>query len=77
MVERPTHAPKRKAPFRCAHFRTVSTGSRWNFDDDHAVANAGLIGPATLSEHLGLRELFDSYVDLEMLPAGRTSVSRR
>jgi len=34
------------------------------FDDDHLVANAGLIAPATLAEHLGLRELFDSYVDL-------------
>jgi hypothetical protein len=43
------------------------------FDDDHAVANAGLIGPATLSEHLGLRELFDSYVDLGDAP-GRANV---
>ncbi len=34
------------------------------FDDDHAVANAGLIQPATLAQHLGLRELFDEYVDL-------------
>jgi len=34
------------------------------FDDDHAVANAGLIQPATLAEHLGLRELFDEYVQL-------------
>ncbi|MGD0441984.1 MAG: hypothetical protein ABSB52_15330 [Acidimicrobiales bacterium] len=29
------------------------------FDDDHAVANAGLIQPATLADHLGLRQLFD------------------
>ena len=34
------------------------------FDDDHAVANAGLIQPATLADHLGLRELFDDYVHL-------------
>lgn len=34
------------------------------FDDDHAVANAGLIQPATLAEHLRLRELFDELVDL-------------
>ena len=34
------------------------------FDDDHAVANAGLIQPATLADHLGLRELFDEYVHL-------------
>jgi Transposase DDE domain group 1 len=37
---------------------------RVTFDDDHAVANAGLIGPATLAQHLGLRELFDEHVDL-------------
>jgi hypothetical protein len=35
-----------------------------SFDDDHAVANAGLIQPATLAQHLGLGELFDAYVDL-------------
>jgi hypothetical protein len=29
------------------------------FDDEHAVADAGLILPATLAQHLGLRELFD------------------
>jgi hypothetical protein len=34
------------------------------FDDDHAVANAGLIQPATLAEHLGLRQLFDEYAHL-------------
>ena len=38
------------------------------FDDDHAVANAGLIQPATLAEHLGLRELFDEYVHLDAVP---------
>ena len=43
------------------------------FDDDHCVANAGLIGPATLAQHLGLRELFDSYVDLGAAP-GRANV---
>lgn len=39
------------------------------FDDDHAVAYAGLIQPATLAEHLGLRELFDEYVDLGAVPS--------
>ncbi len=34
------------------------------FDDDHTVANAGLIQPATLAEHLGLRQLFEEYVHL-------------
>jgi hypothetical protein len=30
------------------------------FDDDHAVADAGLILAASLAEGLGLRELFDT-----------------
>jgi Transposase DDE domain group 1 len=34
------------------------------FDDEHAVADAGLLPSATLTQHLGLRELFDRYVDL-------------
>ena len=34
------------------------------FDDDHLVANAGLIQTATLAQHLGLKGLFDDYVDL-------------
>jgi hypothetical protein len=34
------------------------------FDDDHLVANAGLMLPATLAQHLGLLDLFDEHVDL-------------
>ena len=34
------------------------------FDDERLVANAGLMLPATLAQHLGLRELFDEHVDL-------------
>ena len=34
------------------------------FDDEHLVANAGLIQTATLAEHLGLKGLFEEYVDL-------------
>jgi hypothetical protein len=34
------------------------------FDDEHLVANAGLMLPATLAKHLGLREFFDEHVDL-------------
>jgi Transposase DDE domain group 1 len=34
------------------------------FDDDHLVANAGLILPATLAQHLGLLDLFDEHVNL-------------
>ncbi|MGH2750031.1 MAG: IS1380 family transposase [Actinomycetota bacterium] len=34
------------------------------FDDDNAVADAGLILPATLAQHLGLKELFYDHVSL-------------
>jgi hypothetical protein len=34
------------------------------FDDEHLVANAGLMLPATVAQHLGLRELLDGHVDL-------------
>ncbi len=43
------------------------------FDDGHAVANAGLMAPATLAQHLGLRGLFDELVDLGDA-AGRANV---
>jgi hypothetical protein len=43
------------------------------FDDDRLVANAGLIAPATLAQHLGLRELFDEHVQLGDAP-GRANV---
>ena len=34
------------------------------FDDERLVADAGLIQPATLAQHLGLGALFDRHVDL-------------
>jgi len=34
------------------------------FDDDRLVADAGLLVPATLVHHLGLRELVDEHLDL-------------
>jgi hypothetical protein len=34
------------------------------FDDDHQVADAGLILAATLAQHLGLKDLFDRHIDL-------------
>ncbi len=43
------------------------------FDDEHLVADAGLIQPATLAQHLGLRELFNARVDLGHA-AGRANV---
>ncbi len=46
------------------------------FDDEHLVANAGLIAPATLAQHLGLRELFESHVDLGDAP-GHANVGHK
>ena len=34
------------------------------FDDDNAVADAGLLLPATLAQHLGLRDLLDAHINL-------------
>ena len=34
------------------------------FDDHRLVANAGLLLPVTLAQHLGLRELVDHHLDL-------------
>ena len=38
------------------------------FDDHRLVANAGLLLPATLAQHLGLRELVDHHLDLGGAP---------
>ena len=38
------------------------------FDDDRLVADAGLLLPATLAAHLGLRELVDEHLDLGERP---------
>jgi len=40
------------------------------FDDSHAVANAGLLLPATLTQRLGLEALADELVDLGGRPGG-------
>ena len=41
---------------------------RISFDDTRLVANAGLLLPVTLAQHLGLCELVDSHVDLGDAP---------
>jgi hypothetical protein len=46
------------------------------FDDEHAVGDAGLMLPATLAQHLGLRELIDERVDLGDAP-GRANVGHK
>jgi hypothetical protein len=38
------------------------------FDDDRLVADAGLVLPATLAQHLGLKELVDENLDLGAKP---------
>ena len=43
------------------------------FDDDRLVADAGLLLPATLAQHLGLKELVDEHLDLGDKP-GRAHV---
>ena len=41
---------------------------RVSFDDHRLVGNAGLLLPATLAQHLGLRELVDRHLDLGVAP---------
>ena len=43
------------------------------FDDHRLVANAGLLLPVTLAQHLGLSELVDNNVDLGETP-GRANL---
>jgi hypothetical protein len=38
------------------------------FDDDHAVANAGLLLPATLADRLGIETVIDELVNLGNRP---------
>ena len=38
------------------------------FDDHRLVANAGLLLPVTLAQHLGLQELVDHHLDLGGAP---------
>jgi Transposase DDE domain group 1 len=41
---------------------------RTDFDDPNLVANAGLLLPSTLAQHLRLRELLDEHIDLRDVP---------
>jgi hypothetical protein len=38
------------------------------FDDTHAIANAGLLLPATLAERLGIEQTADQVIDLADRP---------
>ena len=46
------------------------------FDDDRLVADAGLLLPATLAHHLGLKELVETHLDLGAA-AGRANVGNK
>ena len=48
-------------------------GIRIVFDDHRLVANAGLLLPATLAQHLGLGELVDHHLDLGCAPGRAAS----
>ena len=48
-----------------------------SFDDDHAVADAGLLLAATLAEGLMLRELVDEHVGLGSVSAPPILATRR
>ena len=67
MVLEQEPARKQGAPNRCCH-RTKPDRIRILFDDHRLVANAGLLLPATLARHLGLRELVDHHLDLGGAP---------
>jgi hypothetical protein len=43
------------------------------FDDDRLVADAGLVLPATLADHLGLKALVDEHLDLGRKPGAPNS----
>jgi hypothetical protein len=46
------------------------------FDDDHAVANAGLLLPAVLAQRLGIQQLADELIDLGERPGAAHPGSR-
>jgi hypothetical protein len=46
------------------------------FDDTHAIANAGLLLPATLAERLGIETVVDQLVDLGGRPGATGRAAR-
>src|SRR5680860_562971 len=71
-VSRPAMSPKSEDTFSMRSSHSLDAIDV-TFDDERLVADAGLIQPATLAQHLGLRELFDTGVDLGA-GAGRANV---
>ena len=75
MIAKATFGPGLEGTFRMQVSRSLDTVAV-DFDDERLVANAGLIAPASVAQHLGLRELFDERVDLGDAP-GRANVGRK
>src|SRR5437899_598333 len=76
VAEQATRSPAQEAPSRCRHHRTALDRVEVSFDDDRLVADAGLMLAATLSQHLGLKDLLDRHVDLGGAP-GRANVGHK
>ncbi len=62
-VTTPVIAPESEDTFSMQPSHTLDA-IEVTFDDGRLVADAGLIQPATLAQHLGSRGLFDTHVDL-------------
>jgi hypothetical protein len=58
------HGPKQEGTFSMGSSHTLDQLSDSCFDDTHAVANAGLLLPATLTERLGIEAAVAELVDL-------------
>jgi len=67
-IAEPFHSPTQEGIFSMRASHTLD-GVAVMFDDDHAVANAGLVLPATVTQHLGLEAIIDGCVDLADRPS--------
>ena len=68
-VSTPTHSALQEGTFQMRSSRSLDALTVI-FDDDNLVANAGLILPATLAQHLGPEMLINSKVHLQDSSAG-------
>src|SRR6516162_5001353 len=71
----PTSCPESEGTFSMRSSHSLDR-LEVTFDDGHVVADAGLVLPATLAQHLGLGELFEERVDLGDAP-GRANVGHK
>src|SRR5206468_2117526 len=69
------HDPKPEGTFQMRSSHSLDAVAV-TFDDPRSVADAGLMLPATLAQHLGLRELFEEHVDLGGAP-GHANVGHK